>query len=122
MIILFAIGINHVMSSSIFPIDPLMTESTFPGVMHLILLGVSVVSTFILMPLLGVGLKHSYNWKYFSIFTFLCLAVIIITGVSTHVVLGNGIEVMGLTEIIVAYTFYIWLSGLAYLLINKKSA
>ena len=120
--LLLVIGINHVMSSSIFPMDPIGTESTFPGVMHLILLGLSVVSTFILMPLLGVGLKHSYNWKYFSTSTFLCLAVIIITGITTPVVLVNGIEVMGLTERIVAYTFYIWMSGLAYLLINEQSA
>lgn len=120
--LLLVIGINHVLSSSIFPMDPIGTESTLPGVMHLILLGVSIVLTFILMPLLGIGLKHFYNWKYFSTFTFLCLAVIIISGVTTPVVLGNEIEVMGLTERIVAYTFYIWMSGLAYLLINKQSA
>ena len=120
-ILLLVVGINHVMSSSIFPMDPVGTESTFPGIMHLILLGVSVVSIFILMPLLGVGLKYSYNWKYFSTFTFLSLAVIVFTGFITPVVLGNGIEVMGLTERIVAYTFYIWMSGLAYVLINKKS-
>lgn len=120
--LLLVIGINQVMSSSIFPMDPIGTESTFPGVMHLILLGVSVVSIFILMPLLGVGLKHSYNWKYFSTFTFLSLAVIIFTGITTPVVLGNGIELMGLTERIVAYTFYIWMFRLAYLLINEQSA
>ena len=102
--------------------DPIGTESTFPGVMHLILLGLSVVSIFILMPLLGVGLKHSYNCKYFSTFTFLCLAVIIIAGVTTPVVLGYGIEVMGLTERIVAYTFYSWMFVRTYLLINKQSA
>jgi len=121
-ILLLVIGINYVMSSSIFPMDPIGTEPTFPGVMHLILLGASVVSTFILMPLLAVGLKRSYNWKYFSTFTFLCLTVIIITGITTPVVLVNGIEVMGLTERIVAYTFYIWMFGLAYLLIKEKSA
>ena len=120
--LLLVIGINHLMSSSIFPMDPIGTESTFPGVMHLFLLGLSIVSTLILMPLLGVRLKHYYNWKFFSTFTFLCLAVIIITGVTTPVVLGNGIEVMGVTERIVAYTFYIWMSGLAYLLINEQSA
>jgi len=56
----------------------------------------------IILFAIGIIIQHSYNWKYFSIFTFLCLTVIIITGVSTPVVLGNGIEVMGLTEIIVA--------------------
>jgi len=76
----------------------------------------------IILFAIGIIIQHSDNWKYFSIFTFLCLAVIIITGVSIPVVLGTGIEVMDLTEIIFAYTFYIWLSGRAYLLINKTSA
>lgn len=121
-ILLLVVGINHVLSSSIFPMDPIGTKWTFPGVMHLILLAVSVVSIFILMPLLGVGLKHFYNWKYFSTFTFLCLAVIILTGITIPVVLGYGIEVMGLTERIVAYTFYIWMFGLANFLIKEQSA
>lgn len=120
--LLLVVGISHAMSSSLFPMDPIGAESTFPGIMHFILLGISVGSTFIFMPLLGVGLKHSYNWEYFLTFTFLCLAVIIFTGITTPVMLSNGIEVMGLTERIVAYTFYIWMFVLAYLLMNKQSA
>ena len=120
-ILLLVVGINHVMSSSLFPMDPIGTESTLTGVMHLILLGVSVISTFILIPLLGIGLKRSYNGKYFYIFTFVCFAIILFTGFITPVVLASGFEVMGLTERIVAYTFYIWMVGLAYLLINEKS-
>ena len=120
-ILLLVVGINHVMSSSLFPMDPIGTESTLTGVMHLILLGVSVISTFILIPLLGIGLKRSYNGKYFYIFTFVCFAIILFTGFMTPVVLASGFEVMGLTERIVAYTFYIWMVGLAFLLINEKS-
>jgi len=121
-ILLLAVGISHALSSSIFPQDPVGAGSTFPGVMHLILVGITVVSIFILMPLLGVGLDRLYGWKHFVIFTFLCLTVIVISGVSSPIVIRKGIEVMGLTERITGYTFYIWMFVLAYLLINAQPA
>jgi hypothetical protein len=121
-ILLLAVGISHALSSSIFPQDPVGADSTFPGVIHLILVGITVVSIFVLMPLLGVGLDRLYGWRDFVIFTFLCLAVIVISGVSSPIVIRKGIEVMGLTERITGYTFYIWMSVLAYLLINAQPA
>ncbi len=121
-ILLLAVGISHALSSSIFPQDPVGAESTFPGVMHLILVGITVVSIFVLMPLIGVGVYQLYGWKHFVIFTFLCLAVIIISGVSSPIVISKGIEVMGLTERITGYSFYIWMFVLAYLLIKEQSA
>ena len=117
-----AVGVSHALSSSIFPQDPVGSESTFPGVMHLILVGITVVSIFVLMPLLGVGLDGLYGWRRFVIFTILCLAVIVLAGVSSPIVIRKGIELMGLTERITAYTFYIWMCVLAYLLINQGSA
>lgn len=116
-ILLLGVGISHALSSSIFPMDPVGGGSTFPGTMHLILVGFTVVSIFVLMPLLGIGFYRFYGWKSFLIFTFLCLVVIVISGVSSPIVIGKGIEVMGLTERITGYTFYIWLSVMAYLLI-----
>jgi hypothetical protein len=121
-ILLLAVGTSHALSSSIFPQDPVGAESTFPGVMHLLLVGITVISIFILMPLLGVGLYQSYKWKYFLFFTFLCLAVIIISGITSPIVIRKGIEMMGLTERITGYTFYIWMFVLAYLLIKEQSA
>ena len=117
-ILLLAVGTSHALSSSIFPQDPVGAESTFPGVMHVVLVGITVVSIFILMPLLGVGLSEFYEWQHFETFTGICLAVIIVSGVSSPIVISKGIEVMGLTERITGYTFYIWMFVLAYLLIT----
>ena len=121
-ILLLIVGICHLLSSSIFPMDPVGAESTFPGAMHLILVGITVIATFILLPLLGIGLSRLYEWKYFIIFTFVCLGIILISGISSPIVIGRGIEVMGLTERITGYTFYIWLFVLAVLLIKEQSA
>jgi hypothetical protein len=119
-ILLLAVGISHALSSSIFPMDPVGTDATFPGSMHLILVGITVVSIFILLPLLGVGFSRLYGWEYFAIFTFVSLVVIVISGVSSPIVISKGIEVMGLTERITGYTFYIWMFSLAYLLIREQ--
>jgi hypothetical protein len=121
-LLLLAVGLSHILSSSIFPMDPVGAESTFPGVMHLILVGITVVSIFILMPLLGLGLSRVYEWRYFLIFTFICLAVILISGVSSPIVIGKGIAIMGLTERITGYTFYVWMFVLAFLLLQERSA
>ena len=118
-ILLLGVGISHALSSSIFPMDPVGEGSTIPGTMHLILVGFTVVSIFVLMPLLGIGFFRFYGWKSFAIFTFLCLTIIVISGISSPIVIGKGIEMMGLTERITGYTFYIWLFVMAYLLINE---
>ena len=120
-ILLLAVGLSHLFSSSIFPMDPVGAKATFPGVMHLILVGITVISIFILMPLLGVGLSRYYEWRYFLIFTFLCLAIILASGISSPIVIAKGIQVMGLTERLTGYTFYIWLFVAAYLLIKEQS-
>ncbi len=121
-ILLLSVGTSHALSSSIFPQDPVGAESTFPGVMHLILVGITVVSIIVLMPLLGVGVDRLYGWRHFLMFTILCLVVILISGVSSPIVISKGIELMGLTERITGYTFYVWMFVLAYLLINEQSA
>ena len=119
-ILMLAVGASHALSSSIFPQDPVGTEATFPGIMHLVLVGITVLCIFAIMPLLGLGLHRSIRWKSYRAFTFLCLAVIVVSGISSPIVIGQGIEVMGLTERITGYTFYVWLAVLAYLLIKKQ--
>ncbi len=120
-ILLFAVGISHALSSSIFPMDPVGNKSTFPGTMHLILVGVTVVCIFILMPLLGIGFSRLYGWNNFAAYTIVSLAIIVLSGVASPIVIGKGIEIMGLTERITGYTFYVWMAVLAYLLISSLS-
>ncbi|MCP4129502.1 MAG: DUF998 domain-containing protein [bacterium] len=118
-ILLLLVGISHSLSGTIFAMDPVGVEMTFPGIMHLVLVGIAIPSIFILMPLMGQGVYRSNNWKSFRLFTFICLAVICISGFSSPIIIAKGIELMGTTERITGYTFYLWLFVLAYLLINK---
>ncbi len=118
-ILLLIVGICHALSSTAFPMDPVGTGMTFPGIMHLILVGMTVVTIFLLMPLIGIGLQRYYRWNSFKGFTFVCLAVIVIAGVSSPVMITKNIQIMGLTERITGYTFYIWLSVLTIRLLRE---
>lgn len=119
-ILLLAVGISHSLSSTIFPQDPVGTKLTLEGVMHLILVGITVLSIIIIMPLMGIGLRPQNKWNCFSAFTFICLAVILLSGIGSPVAMSKGIAIIGLTERMTGYTFYLWLFILAYLLLKKQ--
>ena len=112
-ILLLLVGIAHGLSSSIFPQDPVGTDFTFTGILHLVLVAMTVISIMVTMPLLAYGLKPVVSWRHYHLFTYSCLAVIIISGTLTPVAIGNGLEILGLLERITAYTFYLWLAILA---------
>ena len=116
---LLVVGICHAISSSIFPQDPVGDEATFPGRMHLVLVGITVVVLLIVLPLMGQGMYVDRGWGSFRTLTFICLPIMVLGGVLTPVIIGKGIEAMGLTERLVAYTFYLWLAVLAYKLIEE---
>jgi len=99
---------------------PVTQEITFPGIMHQVLVWMNVVLTFLLLPYMGLGLSRYRGWKSFKLFSFICLPILIIAAVVSGVIASKGIEVIGLTARIVAYTFYIWLFILAYQLIRKN--
>jgi hypothetical protein len=120
-ILYLVVGLSNSLSSTIFPQDPIGGEASFQGFTHLVLVGITVLSTFFLLPLIGQGVYHNKNWKSFRVFTFVCLPIIALSGVLSPVVISYGIEVMGVTERIVAYTFYTWIVVLAYLLIKEHS-
>ena len=114
--LLLAVGICHGLSSSIFPMDPVGASGTFAGMMHLVLVGITVIAIFILMPLLAIGLRGVVGWKYFQTFTFICLGFITIAGFASPVIISKEIPLMGLTERITGYVFYIWLGLVGTLL------
>jgi hypothetical protein len=120
-LLLLAVGISHAFSSTIFPQDPVGTKLTLEGLMHIILVGITVLSIIIIMPLLGIGLSRKNKWNYFSAFTFICLAVILISGIGSPVAIRKGIAIIGLTERMTGYTFYLWLLILACLLLKKQT-
>ncbi len=120
-LMLLTIGISHSFSGTIFAMDPVGTEATIPGVIHIILVGVSVIAIFTLFPLIGQGFNKLYEWRGFRIFTYISLAIIAFSGFASPIIINNKLPYMGLSERITGYIFYIWLFVLSYNLIRKYS-
>jgi len=118
-ILLMIIGLNNALSGSIFPQDPIGGKTTFEGTMHLILVGINVVLVIPTLLMIGQGLYRYKNWESFRSFTFICVPIILISGVLSAYVIANEIKLMGLTERMNVYTFFIWVFTLAYLLIKE---
>jgi hypothetical membrane protein len=114
------IGACHSLSGTIFPQDPVGDPATFAGTMHLILVGITVILIFFLLPMLGQGMYRLKNWNTFRMFSLICLPIMIVFGGLTPIMIEMGM--MGVAERIVGYTFYLWAFFLAYLLIKEQPA
>jgi hypothetical protein len=88
--------------------------------MHLALVAIVVILTFIAIILIGIGFNKQRQWKGFRNYTLITLVIMFIFGgILTPYVITNNIELLGLVERVVAYVFQIWSVVLAYKLITE---
>jgi len=120
--LLTIMGIFNIFTATIFPQDPIGGELTFPGTMHLILVGISALLLFPALLMIGIGLYREKQWKPFRQYTFISVLIIFISGGLSVIVIVNGIALLGLVERISIYTFQIWSVVLAYKLITKHES
>lgn len=118
--ILIIVGINSALTGTIFPMDPIGGELTFPGTMHLILVGIDAVLIFPALLMFGIGLYRYKNWESFRLYTFISVLIMFISGGLSAFVIADGIELMGVTERINVYTLFLWIFILAYKLIREQ--
>jgi hypothetical membrane protein len=62
-LLILVIGLCHSLSGTVFPQDPVGDPATFAGTMHLILVAITVVLIFLLLPLMGQGIFKSKKWN-----------------------------------------------------------
>ncbi|UCC11180.1 MAG: DUF998 domain-containing protein [candidate division WOR-3 bacterium] len=115
------IGIFNIFTATIFPQDPLGGDITFPGTMHVILVGISVILIFPIFVMIGIGLYREKRWKSFRLYTFISVLIIFISGIVSVIVIMNDIALMGLFERISVYTIQIWTFILAYNFIKERA-
>ncbi|MFC1787305.1 DUF998 domain-containing protein [Halobacteriota archaeon] len=116
------IGIFNIFTGTIFPQDTIGGEVTFPGTMHLVLVGIVAILLFPTLLMIGTGLYREKQWKSFRLYTFISVLIMFIFGGLSAIVIMNGIELMGLFERISVYTFQIWSVVLAYILIRETKS
>lgn len=116
---LIIIGVSTSLTGTIFPQDPIGGELTFPGTMHLVLVGISAILVFPTLLMIGIGLYRAKQWKSFRLYTFISVVIMLIFGGLSIIVIMNEIALMGLVERISVYVFQIWSVVLAFKLITK---
>ena len=101
-----------------FPQDIRGTEMTSTGTMHIILAGLSSFATMIPMLLLGLWF-NKYGMKGLSLYTFISLAVVFISGGITAALTPSNFAYVGLLERITIGGFLQWMLVLGILLPRK---
>ena len=113
-------GIITSFTGTIFPQDPINGDTTFPGTMHLILVGINVILVFPIILTIGIGLYREKQWKSFRLYSIITVLIIVIFGGLTPVLMMNDIELLGLFERIVIYAYLLWVFVLALKFIREQ--
>jgi len=118
---LIIIALLNSLTGTIFPQDPRGGSiATFAGTMHLALVAIVVLLTFIALIPIGIGFYKQRQWKGFRNYTLISIIIMFIFGgILTPYIISNNIELLGLVERVVAYMFQIWSVVLAYNLITN---
>ena len=111
---LIVISTFNIFTTTIFPQDPIGAPFTFPGIMHLVLVGISTILLFPTLLLIG------YNIKNLKRFTLISVFIMFISGILTGIVIVNSIPLLGLIERISIYTYQTWSVVIASFLIRNS--
>jgi hypothetical membrane protein len=113
MIALYAV--QAVLLASVFPQDPIGSEATFPGIMHLVLVGISALCIMAAILLVGFGVdQSSKQWRGFKLYSILSLIVMLVSGASTGILIANDIDLLGLVERVTQLAYLQWFVVFAY--------
>ncbi len=113
MIALYAV--QAVLLASIFPQDPIGSEATFPGTMHLVVVGISALCIMAAILLVGYGVDQSSSlWRGFRLYSILSLVIMLVSGASTGILIANNIDLLGLVERVTQLAYLQWFVVFAY--------
>jgi len=118
-ILIIISGIFNGLTGTVFPQDPINGVTTFAGTMHLILVGITVIMAMPLVLMIGIGLYREKRWKSFRLYSIITVLIMVVFGGLTPVLIMNDIELLGLFERIVAYTYLSWFFVLAFKFIKE---
>jgi hypothetical membrane protein len=110
-------GIIAFLLATVFPQDPIGGEVTTPGIMHLVLVGVSGVMLVSAIVAAGLALRHELAG--FFTFSLLAAALMLLGGAASGVLIAKDIPLMGLAERVTLSSYLIWFAVLATVLMRQ---
>jgi Protein of unknown function (DUF998) len=109
-ILLIALGILQIVVVAFFPQDPMGQELTFPGKMHIGLVGVQALMSILIPLFLGLWLRKSGLMPGLGTYSIISAALTVAMGIAI-MPLGNAI--LGLTERLTILIYDLWLIVMA---------
>jgi hypothetical protein len=93
---IIVMGLVNILTATLFPQDAWNTHPTFQGEMHKILAGALALLSILSTLMFGIWFQQAGVFPYFGVYSFVTVAILIITGGFAVIKLGGPI--MGLTE------------------------
>jgi len=107
-ILILITGLLGLLTSTIFPQDPIHAPMTLPGIMHIVIVAISALITIVSPLLVGFGICQNEGWEYFKIYSIISVLIISIAGGLTPFIILKGIPLMGLIQRIAIGVYFQW--------------
>lgn len=105
-LLLIILGILQVVVVLFFPQDPMGTELTFPGKMHIGLVAAQALMSILIPLFVGLWLRRASIMPGYGIYSIVSAALIVAMGIA---IFPLGTSIMGLTERITVLIYDLWL-------------
>jgi len=109
-VLLIILGVLQVVVVLFFPQDPMGEELTFPGKMHIGLVGIQALMSILIPLFLGLGLRKTGLLPGYGIYSIVSAVLIVAMGIA---IFPLGKSIMGLTERITILIYDLWLIVIA---------
>lgn len=117
------IGLIAMALSSVFPQDPIGAVLTWPGLMHLVLVGLSGFLLMGVIALVGWRLPGDHGGgRMFRLWSLLVILAMALGGVGSMLAIDRGWPLMGIFERVTLTAYQTWLFVLAALLLRDAVA
>lgn len=115
--LLIAYGIVALMIAVAFPMDPAGGEMTLPGVMHLVLVGLSAMILLAAILLAGFAFGRATPW--FRAYSVVSALLMLLGGGFAYVSVQRGLPLSGLAERIMLAAYLVWILVFAAMLLRR---
>jgi hypothetical membrane protein len=114
--LIVGVGVFAVLLATIFPQDPIGSEATLPGTMHLVLVGASALMIVGAILLVGFGLhSRPLQGPWFKVYSILTVFVMLAAGGVTPILMMNDIPLLGVFERTTQLAYLVWYAIFALL-------